>query len=197
MKQIILFGIALIVSACTNYYKYPTHSENGNPFVVVEIPAGTNLKYEYDTLKNKFDLERLSDDSPRKIQYLPYPVNYGFVPSTLRSVEDGGDGDPLDVLAISSNIKQGSILEFIPVAIIHMTDDGQEDDKIVGVVVNSEVAVIECKSLSCLESKYPGIIKILETWMSSYDPEGKSVVEGWGDEKEAREYISKWKVIRE
>ena len=161
--------------------------------MVVEIPAGTNLKYEYDMVKNKFDVEIINEE-PRRINYLPYPGNYGFIPSTLMDETKGGDGDPLDVLVIGSSIKQGSLIEFTPVGVLKLTDDGEEDHKIIGVVLNSKINTIDCKTLFCLQQNYPGILEIIETWFAEYKEEANVNVIGWANEEQANEMIQRWKV---
>ena len=49
--------------------------------VIVEIPRGSNLKYEYDEASDSLKLDFVFKD-------LVFPFNYGFIPHTL-----GGDGD--------------------------------------------------------------------------------------------------------
>ena len=44
---------------------------------VIEIPKGTNTKYEYNEKLNVFELERCLVSS------LEYPVNYGFISQTF------------------------------------------------------------------------------------------------------------------
>ena len=39
---------------------------------------------------------------PRIINYIGYPVNYGFIPKTLLPTSEGGDGDQLDILVLAS-----------------------------------------------------------------------------------------------
>ena len=60
--------------------------------VVVEIPAGTNQKIEFDYKDGTFKVDQI-DGKDRVIDFLPYPGNYGFVPGTLMDKERGGDGD--------------------------------------------------------------------------------------------------------
>lgn len=189
----ILLACLIVSIGCTNYYKYPTYADSGNTFGVVEIPAGTNIKYEYNVTTNKFNAEEVGDE-PRKINYLPYPVNYGFIPSTLMERSKGGDGDPLDVIMISSHIKNGSILEFIPVAVLRMKDQGKEDHKIVGVVVNSPYAILNCTTYDCLKSDHKEIVQSLESWFSNYKGNEQVTILGWEDEEAAQELIRKWKV---
>ena len=42
----------------------------------------------------------LVNDNPRIINYLGYPANYGMIPETLLSRNNGGDGDPLDIVVL-------------------------------------------------------------------------------------------------
>ena len=53
--------------------------------VIVEIPAGSRNKYEFDHDKHVIRLDRRLFTATR------YPNDYGFVPDTLSE-----DGDPLD-----------------------------------------------------------------------------------------------------
>ena len=57
--------------------------------VHVEIPYGSNVKYEYED--NKLKVDRILSTS------MCYPGNYGYIPKTLAD-----DGDPIDVLIINS-----------------------------------------------------------------------------------------------
>ena len=45
---------------------------------VIEIPAGTNLKLEYNKATQKFEADR-RNGKERRIDYLSYPANYGFL----------------------------------------------------------------------------------------------------------------------
>ena len=94
--------------------------------VIVEIPKGSHNKYEVDKETGLIKLDRAN--------YGPaaYPVDYGFVPQTLAA-----DGDALDVLILSTfPINSGVLVEVRPIAVMEMTDDGERDDKIIGVPVN-------------------------------------------------------------
>jgi inorganic pyrophosphatase len=55
-----------------------------------------------------------------------YHANYGFIPRTL-----GDDDDPLDVLVIMQEpVQPLSILRARPIGVMHMVDEGQNDEKI-------------------------------------------------------------------
>ena len=43
---------------------------------------------------------------PRKVHYLGYPGNYGFIPQTSLSKDRGGDGDPADILLTDPAVEE-------------------------------------------------------------------------------------------
>ena len=51
------------------------------------------------------------NNKPRIINYLGYPANYGMIPKTLLKKENGGDGDPLDVIVLGPPESKGSIVK--------------------------------------------------------------------------------------
>ena len=110
--------------------------------MVVEIPAGTNKKLEYNAKTNSFPADVLSGEE-RKVNFLPYPGNYGFIPSTIMDRSKGGDGDALDVLLLSQHIATGTILEIIPIGILVLEDNGEDDSKIIAVPVDENLRVID------------------------------------------------------
>lgn len=73
----------------TNYIEIKTFSKNGFLQMIVEIPAGTNKKIEYDKNLDDFFIDKI-DGVDRVINFLPYPGNYGFIPSTKIDKERGG-----------------------------------------------------------------------------------------------------------
>jgi len=90
---------------------------------IVEIPKGSQNKYELDKESGLIKLDR-ANYGPT-----PYPVEYGFIPQTLAE-----DGDAMDVLLFSSfPIHPGILVEIRPVALMKMTDTGEPDDKIIAV----------------------------------------------------------------
>jgi|TARA_R100000084_G_scaffold62525_1_gene26805 inorganic pyrophosphatase len=90
---------------------------------IVEIPKGTNTKYEYDEKLNIFVLERCLVSS------LQYPINYGFVPQTIAL-----DNDPLDVLVFNHDpIDRGSLVSCRVLGVLEFLDGGEVDNKIIAV----------------------------------------------------------------
>jgi inorganic pyrophosphatase len=185
----------LIFASCNeiNYYKIPMHSEDGNIQAVVEIPAGTNLKTEYNPESNQFWADSINS-KVRRINFLPYPANYGFIPSTYMDKDRGGDGDALDVLIICESLPLKTVLEVIPIGMISLSDRGEIDNKIIAVPFDPAKQVIEAKSFKDLKEQYPQVIHIIESWFLNYKGSGKIEVLGWMDEKEAIKEIEKWEI---
>ncbi len=91
--------------------------------VIVEIPKGSHNKYEIDKETGMIKLDRANYGAA------PYPFEYGFVPQTLWE-----DGDALDVMLLATYpIPPGILVTARPVALMEMTDSGEEDSKIIAV----------------------------------------------------------------
>lgn len=143
--------------------------------VVVEIPAGSTQKWEVE--KSSGDLKwQFKKDNPRLVKYLGYPGNYGMVPRTLLATENGGDGDPLDVLVLGPAVPRGSVVEVRVIGMLTMLDKGEQDDKLIAVMTNDSFAQID--TIKKLDKKFPGVTSIVETWFANY--KGQSKIETMG-----------------
>jgi len=191
--KFLLIIFLFIITSCTDedLYKTKSFSSNGNVNAIVEIPAGTNLKYEYDSGDKRFKPNQVNGED-RIVNYLPYPVNYGFIPSTIMDKNKGGDGDPLDVLVICPALETGTVVEVIPLALMKLFDAGEQDHKIVAIPACKDMQTVKAASYKELDSLYFGLKSIIELWFLNY--KGKNITTGveWYDEKYATEEIRKW-----
>ena len=90
---------------------------------IIEIPKGTNTKYEYNEKLNIFELTRCLVSS------LQYPINYGFIPQTIAL-----DNDPLDVLVFNHDpIDRGTLVSCRVLGMLGFEDNGEIDNKIIAV----------------------------------------------------------------
>ena len=106
---------------------------------VIEIAKGSKKKYELDKETGLIKLDRILHTSTM------YPANYGFIPKTL-----SGDGDPLDVLVLSSEALDPLVLvKCYPVGMMIMLDDGHKDEKIIAIPCNDPL-YNEYKTLNSL-----------------------------------------------
>lgn len=171
-------------------YSSPTFSDAGHVMAVIEIPAGTNKKTEYDPAVGQFVIDQ-RDGKDRVINFLPYPGNYGYIPSTEMSKEAGGDGDALDILVLSESVPTGTIMEVIPIAALMLIDEGEQDTKIIGVPADEALRVLDATTFIEFSAGYPTARNILEDWMTSYDGVGTTINRGWKDERAALEIIKR------
>ncbi|MBE9171430.1 inorganic diphosphatase [Pleurocapsales cyanobacterium LEGE 06147] len=98
----------------------PAQPKPGVINVLIEIPAGSKNKYEFDKDLNAFALDRVLYSS------VQYPYDYGFVPNTLAD-----DGDPLDGMVIMDfPTFPGCVIPARPIGMLEMIDSGDRDEKI-------------------------------------------------------------------
>lgn len=94
--------------------------------VLIEIPKGSQNKYEFDKDLNVLKLDRVLFTS------MMYPADYGYIPQTL-----GLDGDPLDAMVLMTNpVPPGVLIEARPIGMLEMIDQGDNDEKILCVPVS-------------------------------------------------------------
>lgn len=129
---------------------------------VIEIPKGSNLKFELDKGSGLLKLDRVLSSA------VYYPANYGFIPQTLAE-----DDDPLDVLVYcTEEIPPLTICNARAVGMMTMVDQGQPDHKIVA-VLNEDPIYSEFEKASDFPTH---IFKMLRRFFEDYKMlEGKEV----------------------
>lgn len=91
---------------------------------IIEIPMGTKNKYEINKETGKIKIDRVLYSS------LSYPGEYGFIDGTLSE-----DGDPLDILVISScTTFPGCVVDARVLGYLDVIDNGEGDQKVIAVV---------------------------------------------------------------
>lgn len=95
---------------------------------LIEISQNSSgVKYEFDTKSEVLFVDRFLTTS------MHYPANYGFIPNTLE-----GDGDPLDILIISTfQIQPSAFIAARVVGVLLMEDNKGKDYKIIAVPAES------------------------------------------------------------
>lgn len=175
----------------TNYKSLPAISAQGI-LAVIEIPAGTNKKVEYKMDRSRFEID-VKDGKERVIDFLPYPGNYGFIPSTLMDEDRGGDGDALDILVISESLQTGDTISVIPIGVLMLDDSGEKDTKIIAVPADPTKRVMQATDFQTFTVKYNMAQKIIENWFLNYKGLGVTKFIGWKNDRFAMQEIEKWK----
>ncbi|RJG24457.1 inorganic diphosphatase [Paenibacillus thiaminolyticus] len=135
----------------------------------IEIPAGSQNKYEYDKEKGRFILDR--------VLYSPmhYPTEYGYLNNTLAE-----DGDPLDILVLTTfPTFPGCVIESRVIGVLVMSDDKGRDEKLLA-VPTKDPRWNEVKSLHDVQ---PHLLHEISHFFQVYkDLENKkTTIEGWKD----------------
>ncbi len=93
---------------------------------LIEIPYGSNIKYELDKESGAIWVDRVMYSA------MYYPANYGFVPNTLAA-----DGDPVDILVLTDYaVAPGSVIKSRLIGVLVMEDEKGMDEKLIAVPVN-------------------------------------------------------------
>lgn len=93
---------------------------------VIEIPYGSNIKYEIDKESGAVFVDRVMYSA------MFYPANYGFVPNTLAN-----DGDPADILVLNEYpLQAGSVIPCRLIGVLVMEDEAGMDEKLLAVPVS-------------------------------------------------------------
>jgi inorganic pyrophosphatase len=145
--------------------------------VIIEIPKGSQNKYEYDVKNKIFKLDRIL------LSPMHYPGDYGFIPQTIAK-----DNDPLDVMVLISNpTHPGTLLEAKPIGVLRVIDRGKEDNKIL-CVANGDAKLKKIKSIREIEKH---TLDEIEHFFLVYKQlERKKVkILGWKDAREAKKII--------
>lgn len=140
----------------------PGEDAPNNVTAIIEIPKGSKAKYEIDKDSGLLKLDRILFSS------VMYPANYGFIPQTYCD-----DKDPLDILVLCSvDVFPMSIVEAKVVGVMHMVDNGEQDDKIIAVAAH-DMSVNYIDDLSELP---PHTMKEIVRFFQDYKAlEGKNV----------------------
>ena len=148
--------------------------------VVIEIPYGSQNKYELDPETGAIFLDRVLYSSEF------YPFNYGFIPSTKAP-----DGDALDVAVILTNaVQPGTVVKCRAVGILKKVDDGDQDNCIIAVPVDKiDPRMSDINDISDLPKHF---LAEMEDFFKNYKRlQNKTVdIEGFSGKAEAEKEVA-------
>ncbi len=149
--------------------------------VVIEIPKGSNIKYEIDDETGALFVDR------KLFTAMFYPCNYGFVPQTKEK-----DGDPVDVLVLGNDpVVPSSVIRATPVGVLITVDEEGEDAKVVAVpVAKIDPTFSDVKDIQNVPQHIQDQIKHFFEHYKELE-KGKYVkVKGWENKETAKKKIS-------
>ena len=157
----------------------PGDIDGGVVNVVIEIPAGSSHKIEWNRELAVFQLDRVDPKIFSK------PTNYGFIPQTLDE-----DGDELDALIITDDpLTTGIFLEAKVIGVMKFEDDGEIDDKVIVVPADDRNTGNAINSLEDLPKQLIAQIEHHFTHYKDLKKPGSTIVKGFGDVAEAKQII--------
>lgn len=152
-------------------------------WAVIESVKGRRNKFVYNIKTKTFELAGLLPEG------MSFPLDYGFVPSTL-----GEDGDPIDVLVLSDEPAfPGAVLKVRVIGVVEAEQEkgkkSVRNDRIVGVSVLSRLY----ESITSIDDLGEGFLTNLQQfWVNYNDLKGRSFeVVDIGDAKRACRLIKK------
>lgn len=139
--------------------------------VHIEIPVGSNVKYEIED--GKLIVDRVLSTT------MVYPGNYGYIPKTLAD-----DGDPIDVLVVCSPMFfPGSYIDCKILGMLVTEDENGFDQKVIAIPnVKVDKTLTHLKDISDLNELHLKMIKDFFShyktnesgkWVKVYDFENK------------------------
>jgi inorganic pyrophosphatase len=146
--------------------------------VVVEVPAGSRNKYEYEPELGMIMRDRVLPGNIR------YPADYGFVPST-----ESADGEPLDiVVAAYDPVFPGCVLKARVLGALEMDEAGETEYNIFAVPDDDP----RFEDISSLEDMPEQNLREIEQFFVAFkrlEGDEEAEVRGWCGLEETHEII--------
>lgn len=148
--------------------------------VVIEIPYGSQNKYELDSQTGAIMLDRVLYSSEF------YPFNYGFIPSTKAE-----DGDALDVAVFLTNpVPPATVVKARALGMLKKIDSGDIDNCVIAVPVNDP----RFNNVKNLQDVQPHVLDEIVDFFKNYKRLQNKTTEivGYVDCQETKEEIAKY-----
>ncbi len=148
----------------------------------IEIPKGSNVKYELDEASSLVKVDRILHTS------MVYPYNYGFIAGTK-----GEDGDPLDIMVISSApFAMGTYVVAKPIGSLLMKDEEGVDTKVIAVPTEkTDPDFGKINDVSELGEHTKSMIAHFFSYYKSLEPGKWAEVFGWESAEKAQALVQK------
>ncbi|MGV3538771.1 MAG: inorganic diphosphatase [Rufibacter sp.] len=188
----LVFFLCLALMGCKKDLRsLPPVTETKHWQAVIETPAGSTEPLRYDPEQKEFVPQTVAG-LPRKLEFLPYPGNEGFIPSTLVDSVQGRPTAPLPVLVLSDQKEPGTVLEILPIGVIILERDGELHNLVIAVPAHPTEQTISPNNFSDFSARYPAVKSILQQWYLNENPLLPTRLSGWKDEQYADRLIQQW-----
>ena len=146
--------------------------------VVVEVPVGSRIKYEYDPELGVTILDRVLPANVR------YPADYGFVPSTVSA-----DGEPLDAVVFAYDpVFPGCMVKARVIGALEVDEAGETEHNIFAVPVG-DPRFDDIQSLDDMTEQNLRDVEQFFVTFKQLEGDEDAEVRGWCGIEEAHEII--------
>ncbi|RDU60840.1 inorganic diphosphatase [Helicobacter sp. MIT 14-3879] len=149
---------------------------------VIEIPYGSNIKYEIDKDSGAVIVDRVMYSA------VYYPANYGFIPNTLAD-----DGDPVDILVLNQYpLQAGSIIRCRLIGVLIMEDESGMDEKLLAMPLDKiDPNYSDIKDINDLSELTLNRIKNFFETYKMLEPEKWVKIKNYDNKDKAQEVLQK------
>ncbi len=150
-----------------------------DPVVLVEIPAGSRNKYEWDDELAAIVLDR------RLFTAMAYPADYGFLIGTLAE-----DDDPLDALVLTSDPTfPGCRIRVRVIGVFHMSDEKGPDEKVLCVPLG-DPSFERVRDIHDVNAELRDEIEHFFQRYKDLEPSKQTETRGWGNRDDAERILA-------
>jgi len=167
----------------------PTYTDAGHLRMVVEIPAGTNHRVAYDTAARTFAPRAAGEDLQRLI-FLPYPANYGFVPSTRVPQLEGHQAMP--ALLLAESLPTGISMAVKPLAVAQMQLGSDTIPQLVVIPAYQQRRILPDSTWADLQQQRPEVQQILSLWLDQHRASEGLRLLRWSGTKAAQQEVQRY-----
>ncbi|MBK7407351.1 MAG: inorganic diphosphatase [Saprospirales bacterium] len=151
--------------------------------MVVETPAGSVQVVQYDPVTEKF----VADSA--WVAFLPFPANWGFVPSTRMPYQKDKAFAPVQVLVLGERLETGTTVEIHPVGAVILENEGHRNLLVVAVPLDPALRNLAIRDYADLALRYPGVKENLEQWLRQWKGGVPARILDWKDGQYALRFI--------
>ncbi|QCR25205.1 inorganic pyrophosphatase [Pontibacter sp. SGAir0037] len=188
LQLLLLLPLSIVLSSCqTDYANLPTYTPTKQLQAVIETPAGSAHKLIYSQENKDFVADKEAGRD-RVISFLPFPANFGFIPST----QTNSTGKGIEIVVISERAEPGTVMEVIPVGVLQLETAGDLEHIIIAIPARPSEQLITTSDYTSFSRQYPAIKEILQQWFMHHNATAKTRFIGWRDEKFADQEIQRW-----
>jgi len=154
---------------------------------VIEIPAGESFQFYYNPLNETLDT-LTENGGPISLQYLPHPVNTGFIPATD---PNSGKFMRIDVFVLARRLDPGKSYLVTPMALMSFYEFGTSREIVLAVPFEQKYKLIPATSFQHLLFEYDPLKFAIQHWITYRRGLGSVHSFRWSDELVAGAFLRK------